>query len=286
MAPREKSKSHWTDAAQRIPPTSRPSSALNGGALYDGEYSIGPESLGELPFYRRLALVADGHLFAKRKPDVTLFDIELATLQRMVIHDLQHQLVALVKRIRDRQDTGEREMNEAKKLLEDYSTATRNYDFMLIKKAAAKSTGRQDAFRITSEERLGFILMKRAGLVPSQADLELLQGNIDQETDWDSQGRRNILPGDSRGQLLEHMDLMAFYQRASMGLLGGFALIVPMLIMVLKNDLLTTLIVTSASTVIFAGVLAIFGRELKGETVLASVAAYAAVLVVFIGAKS
>lgn len=157
---------------------------------------------------------------------------------------------------------------------------------MLTKKATAKSTGRQDAFRVTSEERLGFILMKRAGLVPSPADLELLQDNINLETDWDPEGRRNILPGDSRGQLLEHMDLMAFYTRASMGLLGGFALIVPMLIMVLQNDLLTTLIVTSASTVIFAGVLAIFGREFKGETVLASVAAYAAVLVVFIGAKS
>lgn len=59
-----------------------------------------------------------------------------------------------------------------------------------------------------------------------------------------------------------------------------------MLIMVLHEDLLTTLLVTSISTLLLAAVLALKGQGLKGETVLAAVAAYAAVLVVFVEASS
>jgi hypothetical protein len=70
-------------------------------------------------------------------------------------------------------------------------------------------------------------------------------------------------------------------ERLVMVLAGGAALIVPTVIMVPHKDLLTTLVVTSVATVMFAGALALFGTKLKGETVLASVAAYAAVLVVF-----
>lgn len=151
---------------------------------------------------------------------------------------------------------------------------------MLEKKATAKATGKQDAFKITSEEPLGFELMDQARLVRPK-DMSRIREKIKEYEE-----RFNTLPGEARGQILELQDLNAFYDRAKMGLLGGLALIGPMLIIVLKNDLLTTLIVTSASTVIFAGMLAIFGHEQKGETVLASVAAYAAVLVVFIGASS
>lgn len=70
-----------------------------------------------------------------------------------------------------------------------------------------------------------------------------------------------------------------------MGLLGGLALISPMLLMVLHQDLLTTLLTVSVSTILFAGALAFFTR-LQGETMLASVAAYAAFLVVFVGTNT
>lgn len=108
--------------------------------------------LADQPFYKRLALLGRNHLFAERAVDKSIFDverppahsyiydIELATLQRMVIHDLQHKLVAIVKRIHGYMETDEDDMKKARKLLEDYSTAIRNYDFMLEKKDKARRT--------------------------------------------------------------------------------------------------------------------------------------------------
>lgn len=69
-----------------------------------------------------------------------------------------------------------------------------------------------------------------------------------------------------------------------MALIGGLSLISPMLIMVLHKDLLTTLLTTSISVLIFGFILALYLKS--PETVMGVVAAYAAVLVVFVGAQS
>lgn len=61
---------------------------------------------------------------------------------------------------------------------------------------------------------------------------------------------------------------------------GGIALIVPMLLMTLRNDLRTSLITASVVTAIFAVILALSGRDLGWKDVLAATAADAAVLVV------
>jgi hypothetical protein len=60
-------------------------------------------------------------------------------------------------------------------------------------------------------------------------------------------------------------------------------LIGPMLLMVLNYNRNTTLIITSVATVVFTLMLAVFARGMAGKDVLAAVAAYAAVLVVFVG---
>jgi Family of unknown function (DUF6594) len=72
-------------------------------------------------------------------------------------------------------------------------------------------------------------------------------------------------------------------ERLWMGSFGGLALIVPMLIMVLHRSLHGSLIVSSIGTVLFAFALALAARTLRGMDVLAATAAYAAVLVVFVG---
>ncbi|KAL5312892.1 hypothetical protein ACEPPN_019318 [Leptodophora sp. 'Broadleaf-Isolate-01'] len=72
-------------------------------------------------------------------------------------------------------------------------------------------------------------------------------------------------------------------ERLWMGSFGGLALIVPMLIMALHRSLHGSLIVTLVGTVLFAFALALAVRSLKGIDVLAATAAYAAVLVVFVG---
>ena len=72
-------------------------------------------------------------------------------------------------------------------------------------------------------------------------------------------------------------------ERFCMGSFDGLALTVPMLIMVLHRPLHGGLIVSSVGTMLFAFALALVVRSLRGMDVLAATAAYAAVLVVFVG---
>jgi hypothetical protein len=71
-----------------------------------------------------------------------------------------------------------------------------------------------------------------------------------------------------------------------MGILAGFALLAPLILIVLHKDTSTILLTTSLSTLLFAIHLTLFGSEVKGEKVLASVTAYEAVLVVFVGKRA
>jgi len=75
----------------------------------------------------------------------------------------------------------------------------------------------------------------------------------------------------------------AVSERIWMGAFGGTAVIAPMLLMSLHRDLNTSLITSSVATALFALVLALAARNLKGQEVLGVTAAYAAVLVVFVG---
>ena len=79
------------------------------------------------------------------------------------------------------------------------------------------------------------------------------------------------------------MRKQAFTERIWMGALGGIAVIGPMLLMSLHRTLTTSLVTSSVAAVLFTLVLALGARNLKGQEVLGAVAAYAAVLVVFIG---
>lgn len=68
-----------------------------------------------------------------------------------------------------------------------------------------------------------------------------------------------------------------------MAVLGGAALIIPVVIMTLKPTLVGNLVTAAVSTVIFAVIMVGFATDASGKDVLASTAAYAAVMVVFIG---
>ncbi|KAG9234156.1 hypothetical protein BJ875DRAFT_21776 [Amylocarpus encephaloides] len=63
-------------------------------------------------------------------------------------------------------------------------------------------------------------------------------------------------------------------------------LIGPMLIMVLHYDRNTAVITTCISVALFVLVLALFAKGMAGKDVLATVAAYSAVLVVFVGSST
>ena len=78
----------------------------------------------------------------------------------------------------------------------------------------------------------------------------------------------------------------ALTQRIVMAMFGGVALITPMLIMTLHSSRNVSLVTTSLATFIFALILAFGATESAGKDVLAATAAYAAVLVVFVGTNT
>jgi len=75
-------------------------------------------------------------------------------------------------------------------------------------------------------------------------------------------------------------------ERFSMALFGGVALMGPVLIMTLRPGRDISLITTSIAIILFALMLAFWARSTSGKDILAATAAYAAVLVVFIGTSS
>lgn len=77
---------------------------------------------------------------------------------------------------------------------------------------------------------------------------------------------------------------MALINRMAMSTFGGLTLIVPMLIMVLNSSKVTTVVTTSVSTLVVGWALAVWMDEADKKDMIAMTAAYAAVLVVFVGA--
>ncbi|PGH05726.1 hypothetical protein AJ79_06743 [Helicocarpus griseus UAMH5409] len=237
--------------------------------------------LSDLGFHDRLAATGIRHLYARspltQKP--LSYNIELSTLQRMVIHELQRKLVFLVKGIVRQQEVPDATLEKAHSLLAQYTTAIRDYDFMAEKLRLAAESNERDPFTITTEDALSLYLMREALLVPNRQP-------VDAQDRARYTERKNILPGASRSTRNENANLARLWERIWMGVSGGLALIAPMLLMVLHKDEVTALTTASVATMLFALGLAILGKELKGQEVLASVAAYAAVLVVFVGVSS
>ncbi|KAK4442520.1 hypothetical protein QBC34DRAFT_24554 [Podospora aff. communis PSN243] len=235
---------------------------------------------------RRLAEAGKIHLFSKLNDaeDKTIgYNIYLPTLQRMVLCQLRSELAGVVRDIHGDEGARKYLMDEAKTLLADYCNAVRDYDFMAERLQQAGDDEEDDPFQISTSKLLDLCSMYDANLVPMKDGPSwgiLFSSAVDKE---DYERRSNILPGASRHDRHNVMTRKLYLERLGMGLVGGLALIIPMVIMVLQKDLVTTLITTSVATMLFAGGLALLGTRLKGETVLASVAAYAAVLVVFVG---
>ena len=75
----------------------------------------------------------------------------------------------------------------------------------------------------------------------------------------------------------------AFWARFWMALFGGVSLVVPMVIMSLHSTKTTSLATTAVFTFFVAMLLAWFMKTADGKDVIAATAAYAAVLVVFVG---
>lgn len=95
--------------------------------------------------------------------------------------------------------------------------------------------------------------------------------------------KNNVLRfgGGTRSSMNRKEMIEQFTRKVAMAMIGGLFLIVPMLIMVLHPGLVTSLVTTSACVFGFGLVMSVFLSA--PFEVLSGTAAYAAVLVVFIG---
>jgi len=80
--------------------------------------------------------------------------------------------------------------------------------------------------------------------------------------------------------------LKAFLSRLIMAVFGAFTLLAPMLIMTLHPTKLTVLLTTTLFVLVVAGILAAVMKTAEDKDIIAATAAYAAVLVVFVGSAS
>jgi hypothetical protein len=92
--------------------------------------------------------------------------------------------------------------------------------------------------------------------------------------------------GYSDQQLSRRKQTEEFLSRLRMALFGGCSLIAPMLIMRLNPTLLTGLVTASVFILAVSIILAFYMRDAQKRDILTATAAYAAVLVVFVGTTS
>ncbi|KAH6856257.1 hypothetical protein B0I37DRAFT_389588 [Chaetomium sp. MPI-CAGE-AT-0009] len=185
------------------------------------------------------------------------YRISFAELQRMHLRKLQCKLVKHVVDMRFRnKEPGDWEAD-----LQAYTKALQDYDYMF-----QHSRRLRDDFLATGER---FI------------DDYVLQTLVDGEASQDAalQNAKPIpVPGPWESQSSE---LAQLRDRVVMALLGGVFLVGPMWLMMLHRTLYTCLVATTVCVVFFGLVMAyLLERPME---VLSGTAAYAAVLVVFVG---
>ena len=142
-------------------------------------------------------------------------------------------------------------------------------------------------------DRDSFILSSSRRLEAKFLELELQHIPLDcrkSKGEWSSVNFREprFFANATRGKLSKEENFRQTLQRLGMAMLGGLFLIGPMWLMVLRNQLYTTLITTTAFVFGFGLVISIVPTFMDGarvglETVMSATAAYAAVLVVFVG---
>lgn len=135
----------------------------------------------------------------------------------------------------------------------------------------------EDPFILRTSRELNVRLFEEGSIIPyvvSPSDLEEAE-----DSDWPQ------LPFKSRNEMQQKTKAQELLWRFIAAVGGGIALLAPMLLMVLRNDLLTSLLAVSVCVLAFAVIGAVYSEGPPGELLVATTA-YAAVLVVFVGTSS
>ncbi|KAK4229593.1 hypothetical protein QBC38DRAFT_471664 [Podospora fimiseda] len=224
------------------------------------------------PYIDNLVLSGLPELLSKDDQGKTV--LNLAVLQRMVLFQLEVDIIEKVGPLARRQFNGRNPLRdqELKKALADYAQGVRDWDLMVDHQLKATRDKTPDPFSIISDSRLLKKAMEDNKLPELAGNLTYPRGGLDKEVGTFRQ----------RTKLNKARRLKTAAQKFTMAMFGGVSLIGPMLLMVYWRDLTVVVVTTSLAVIIFAGILAWYSN---GEPVdiVSAVAAYAAVLVVFVG---
>jgi hypothetical protein len=132
-----------------------------------------------------------------------------------------------------------------------------------------------DPFYLKSSKEFDRLAMELVGLIPNHV---LPAGDLPIALD---QGDP-VLPGVPRTVAIKANKSKNLALRFSMASAGGLSLIVPVLVMANVPGIVSSLVTTCIAMLIFAIGITL-GTDLKPDQVLGATAAYAAVLVVFVG---
>jgi hypothetical protein len=152
--------------------------------------------------------------------------------------------------------------------------AVRDWDLMIEYQVQAGKKLSRDLFILSSEEKLSHATMVDAGIdLNDYPPADIINGRPKVRPDLYPPQRRYV----NRDRSIK-----AFWKRLLIALFGGTTLVGPMLIMKLHDGRATALATTSVAVFLFAICIAKFSNALP-EVIVSAVAAYAAVLVVFVG---
>ncbi|KAI0436542.1 hypothetical protein F4803DRAFT_541892 [Xylaria telfairii] len=198
--------------------------------------------------------------------------LNVATLQRLVIFQLQLKIIKKSGPIVQRRfgTSNPLDDDELKKALTEYAQAVRDWELMVDYNLKAAGDRDKDPFCISSKWKLTRQPMEDAGLRVKEDIYHT--GTLDAYIGVFKQ----------RNKVNRDRSWKAFTLRLSMAVFGGVALIGPMLLMVLHNDMATDLATTSVAVFVVAIIISVYSTATP-EGIVGTIAAYAAVLVVFVG---
>ncbi|KAJ8128174.1 hypothetical protein O1611_g5462 [Lasiodiplodia mahajangana] len=198
--------------------------------------------------------------------------LNIATLQRMVLFRLQRKIIEKAAPLTDLKsgDFNALDDPELQKAIADYAQGVRDWELMVEHGRRAKGDPTKDPFCISSKWRLTSRVMNRFGV--HAGDDRYRYGTLN----------KHIGIFDQRNRVNRARDLKELSLRFSMSIVGGVALIGPVLLMVLHKTIVTDLVTTSVAVVVVSALLTVFSSATP-EMLLNTITAYTAVLVVFVG---
>ena len=220
--------------------------------------------------------------------------LNIATAQRVVLADMQHD-IAMLTEVVLRDSVKSVDIKTLGRSVKEYcrsspsvhdhgrsrlisgltGNALRDLEYMQDC-AARFPDDERDPFYLKSSKTLQRQSMEDAGMIPRY---QMPKGKLPRTRD---DPQHPWLPGLARGVAIEQAYSEQLIVRFLMATVGGLALIIPMLVMTYFPGKNVSVVTTSAAMLIFAAVITL-GTQLAPDQVLGATAAYAAVLVVFVG---